>query len=60
MAMPELLTVDEAAEKLRVNTDTIRRLLRSKSLPGIKVGGQWRAPAKALEEYIQKGLEGKA
>jgi excisionase family DNA binding protein len=51
----ELLTVDEAAAKLRVNADTIRRLMRQKKLPGVKVGGQWRISATALQEYIKGG-----
>lgn len=53
----ELLTVEQAAERLQMHPDTIRRLLREKQLPGVKLGKrQWRVPAKALEECIQKSL----
>jgi excisionase family DNA binding protein len=45
-----LLTVDEAAQQLRVSPDTIRRFLRDKRLRGVRVGGQWRVPAEAIQE----------
>ena len=38
----ELLTPEEAARYLRVNPQTVYRLLRSGALPGFKVGRQWR------------------
>lgn len=57
MADGELLTVEQAAEKLKMHPDTIRRLLRDGQLPGIKLGKrQWRIPSKALDDYIQRGL----
>jgi excisionase family DNA binding protein len=48
-----LLTVDEAAERLRVSPDTIRRSLRDKKLLGVRVGGQWRIPEQALQSKEQ-------
>src|ERR1700730_7068992 len=45
-----LLTVEEAAQQLRVSPDTIRRFLRDKKLRGLRVGGQWRIPIDALHE----------
>ena len=38
----ELLTPEEAARYLRVNPQTVYRLLRAGGLPGVKVGRQWR------------------
>lgn len=51
----ELLTIEETAAKLRVNLDTVRRLLRQKKLPGVKIGAQWRVSASALQAYIEGG-----
>lgn len=49
----ELLTVDQAAERLQMHADTVRRLLREGQLPGRKVGArQWRISADALKAYI--------
>ena len=45
-----LVTVEEAAQQLRVSPDSIRRFLRDKKLRGVRVGGQWRIPADALHE----------
>jgi excisionase family DNA binding protein len=49
----DLLTIEETAAKLRVNLDTVRRLLRQKKLPGVKIGAQWRVSAAALRAYIE-------
>jgi acetyl-CoA synthetase len=43
-----LLTVDEAAERLKVDGETIRRWLRSGQLHGMKYGRVWRIPESAL------------
>ena len=53
----ELLTVEEAAKRLKMHVGTVRRLLRDKRLPGVKVGPrQWRVPDAALQEYANKQL----
>jgi excisionase family DNA binding protein len=53
----ELLTVEEAAARLKMHVGTVRRLLREKTLPGVKMGPrQWRVPASALRDYINGQL----
>jgi excisionase family DNA binding protein len=53
----ELLTVEQAAQKLQMHPDTVRRLLREKTLPGVKMGPrQWRVPASALRHYVNGQL----
>lgn len=44
----ELLTVDEAAVRLKVDVETVRRWLRSGQLRGLKLGRMWRIPESAL------------
>lgn len=39
---PLLLTVQETADLLRVDPDTVRRLARQRELPAVKVGKEWR------------------
>jgi excisionase family DNA binding protein len=54
--MEEFLTVEEAAQQLRVSPDTIRRFLRDKKLRGVRVGGQWRIPTDAVQAvYLPLG-----
>jgi excisionase family DNA binding protein len=58
--MDELLTVEQAAEKLKMHPDTIRRLLRDKQLPGVKLGKrQWRISEDSLKAYLQRTPESK-
>lgn len=47
-------TPEEAAEKLKINTETIRRYLRTGKLRGAKLGKQWRISEKQLEEFFEK------
>jgi excisionase family DNA binding protein len=57
----ELLTVEQAAERLQMHPDTVRRLLREGQLPGRKFGPrQWRISAAALRAYIEGGKPEKA
>ena len=47
----EFLTVEEAAQYLRLHRDTVRKLLRQGAMPGQKIGKQWRVPRAALEAW---------
>ena len=42
------LTVNEAAEMLRIHPKTVQRYLRLGKLPGMKLGKAWRVPRSAL------------
>ena len=54
----ELLTVEQAAERIQMHPDTVRRLLRDGQLPGRKIGArQWRISADALKAYVEGGQE---
>jgi excisionase family DNA binding protein len=48
-----LLTLAEAANLLHVSTRTLQRMIRSRDLPALKVGGQWRLRESQLTEWIQ-------
>jgi excisionase family DNA binding protein len=47
-----VLTVEEAAELLRVDTDVIAELAESGQLPGRRVGGDWRFSREALLAWL--------
>ncbi len=49
---PEVLTVDEAVEALRIGYNAIYELLNSGKLKAYKNGRTWRIPRTALTQYI--------
>lgn len=53
--MEELLTLREAAKKLRVAEVTLYRLARQGRLPAVKVGGGWRFKPEVLEAWLAHG-----
>jgi excisionase family DNA binding protein len=53
----QLLTVDEAAQLLRVSRDTVYRLAGVGALPGRRIGRLWRFSATAIEAYLSGQAE---
>jgi len=51
----ELLTCEEAASHLRLHVRTVGRLLKQGTLPGVKVGRQWRLRRADLDAYLAGG-----
>lgn len=49
---PELLTLRELAEFLRVSMTTAYQLVSGGEVPAVKVGGQWRIPRDELERRL--------
>jgi len=50
------LTQEEAAEKLHIALDTMRRYVREGRFPRTKVGKRYLIPESAISEFLQKGL----
>jgi excisionase family DNA binding protein len=55
----ELLTVPEAADRLRVSKWMLYNLIRSRQLRSVKIGDRRLVPVTALREFLRK-LEGVA
>jgi len=49
--LPQVLTVREVSEYLRVHRATIYRLLRLKQIPGFLVGSDWRFDIDAIDRW---------
>lgn len=47
------LTVDEVAEKLQLNPETIRRYIIAKELEAYKFGKKYRVEEKELERFLK-------
>jgi excisionase family DNA binding protein len=50
----ELLTIPEAAARLKVHSNTVRRLIKAGELKASKVGRQWRIQASELERLTSQ------
>lgn len=50
-------TPNEIAKKYNVKEGTVRKWLYRGDLKGIKLGGLWRIPESALEEFLKRGRE---
>lgn len=48
--MEMLLTIEQAADRLQLHRDTVRRQLKRGALRGVKRGRVWRVPESALTE----------
>ena len=50
--MAELLTVAEVAERLRVSTMTVYRLIKRDELPALRIGRSYRIDQSDLAAYL--------
>ena len=57
MSEDEYLTTEEAAKLLKLHRDTVRRLIRERKLPYVKVGSQYRLRRKDLEAWLERSRE---
>lgn len=48
----EYLSIDQVARRFGVNTTTVYRLAQRGSLPGFKIGNQWRFSSGMLESWV--------
>ena len=53
----KLLTVNEVAKILRVSNMTVYRLVKSKQLPAIRVGKNYRIKETDVDRYLNRGSE---
>ncbi len=63
LADEKVLTVEEAAQILKVSRYTVREWLRTGRLRGIQLGGRrvgWRIPAEEVRRAVREGLRPKA
>jgi excisionase family DNA binding protein len=47
------LTLRQTADVLQVSQRTVLRMARSKELPALKVGGQWRVRESELTKWLE-------
>jgi excisionase family DNA binding protein len=52
MSTPDTMNLDQAADYLKISTDTMRDLADSGTIPGAKVGKQWVFRTPDLDAYL--------
>ncbi len=57
--MPDVMTLNEVADYLRIPRSTVYKLVREGRIPGQKVGRQWRFHRSIVEQWLGDGSEGK-
>lgn len=50
----EILNAKEAAELLKLNERTVKRMADNGELPGFQLGNRWRFRREALEDFIRQ------
>ena len=53
----QIMTLKEISKYLGVHEMTVYRLLKTKKLPGFKIGGQWRTKKEVLDQWLLKDLD---
>ena len=51
---PDVLTISDLHEILKLNEKTIYKLLREKTIPGIKIGGKYLVVKIDLVEFLMR------
>src|SRR6266508_3600631 len=52
MDMREIMTPEQVADYLQLNTDTVYRLIRQRKLAAAKIGRTYRIPKEDLEDFL--------
>lgn len=55
--LPELMTIQQVADYLRVSVSTVRRMLADGRLRGVNLGRAWRIPKESVAELIARGTK---
>jgi len=56
--LPDVLTLDELADYLRLPGDAVRNYLERSLIPGRQIGDEWRFSRRVIEEWL-RGPTGK-
>ena len=57
MPLPELATVREVAESLRVTKECVRKMCHMKRLRSVRIGGRWRIDVASVNDFVGREHE---
>jgi len=52
--MEHLMTIDEVAAYMQVSRFTVYRLVKARSIPGTKIGRQWRFHRAEIDRWLKE------
>jgi excisionase family DNA binding protein len=50
----KFLTLEQAADLLQVSKRTLHRLIQTKRMPCLKIGGQWRIRESEFKKWVEE------
>ena len=51
--IPEVMTVKECQEILKVGKNTMLELLHTNQIEGLKIGSRWKIPKESVVEFLR-------
>ena len=51
--IPEIMTLKECQELLKVGKNTMQELLHTRQIEGFKIGNRWKVKKESVVEFIQ-------
>lgn len=52
--IPEILTLKECQQLLKVGKNTMLNLLHERKIEGFKLGNRWKIPKESIVEFIER------
>ena len=52
--IPEIMTVKECCQLLKVGKNTMLELLHTRKIDGFRIGNRWRIPKESVVEFIER------
>ena len=52
--IPEVMTLRECCEILRIGKNTMLELLHTRQIEGFRIGNRWRIPKESVVEFIER------
>lgn len=52
--IPEILTLKECQQLLKVGKNTMLNLLHERKIEGFKLGNRWKIPKESVVEFIER------
>jgi len=52
MSLKEIMTIQDVAEYLDLNEQTVYRMVQQRKIPAVKIGGQWKVKRSHIDKMF--------